>query len=481
MNPAGSADDVDDTDEVPPNRQTRPFPVGPSTIAALWTGREAAAPAIVSDHRTWTTRELRAECDRVTRCLLALEVGEAPLAWLLDDDIASIIAFLATLQAGAVWVGLNPRATDAERQHIIDDCGTPTVLTELPSGDPTVAPVAAPRPHQVAALAYTSGTTGRPKAAEHTHQQLLYPAAAAIATEGLDATARVGTPLPLTTLNIMLLGPLTALACGGAAVMMGRTDAAGFADEVARHGVTRALVVPTIVHDLVAAGVDPSSLASLDRLIMGGSGIDRERATAAQSILGVPLVASYGLSEAPTGVARMAIGDPGATPLPGIDVAIEPDGEITIAPVVDGPWANTWRGALRYRGRPAESAELWRGGRLHTGDAGSLDETGRLLVTGRVSDMINRGGATIAPAEVEAVLLGLSGVEDAAVFGVEDERLGQLVAAAVVGTDEVERIATEARLTLSGYKVPERWLVLDRIPRNANGKVDRGELGRTLG
>jgi non-ribosomal peptide synthetase component E (peptide arylation enzyme) len=122
----------------------------------------------------------------------------------------------------------------------------------------------------------------------------LYPAAAAIATEGLDEDARIGTPLPLSTLNILLLGPLTALACGGVAVMMTRTSGSEVAEDLERYAVTRALVVPTIVHDLVSQGVSPAQLQAVDRLIVGGAGYDHRRAAAAQDILGVPLVASYG-------------------------------------------------------------------------------------------------------------------------------------------------------------------------------------------
>ena len=102
-------------------------------------------------------------------------------------------------------------------------------------------------------------------------------------------------------------------------------------------------------------------------------------------------------------------------------------------------------------------------------------------MTGRVSDMINRGGSTIAPAEVEAVLLALDGVDDAAVFGIDDERLGQVPAAAIVGAADPEVLRPLVRERLSGYKVPERWVVLDELPRNANGKVDRKALRTRLG
>jgi acyl-coenzyme A synthetase/AMP-(fatty) acid ligase len=108
----------------------------------------------------------------------------------------------------------------------------------------------------------------------------------------------------------------------------------------------------------------------------------------------------------------MRIGDGGASPLPGVDVRIEDDGEITLSSVTEGPWAGCWQGTLGYWGDLAATSELWRGGRLHTGDAGSLGADGRLLVSGRLSEMINRGGASIAPAEVEAALLALDGVAD---------------------------------------------------------------------
>lgn len=456
----------------------RPFPVGPSSFAAMWNDRPAESVAVVDGDRTWTTAELRAECDRVARSLVDAGAAGERVAWVLHNDVRSVISLIATVQAGAVWVGLSARATDDERQHVLDAAEATSVFDDLPEGDPTISTPAAAA--DGAALAFTSGTTGRPKGAWHHPQQLLYPAAAAIATEGLDHESRIGTPLPLSTLNILLLGPITALACGGTAVMLRRADADGFATDVEQHGVTRALVVPTIVHDLVASEVEPDRLASLERLIMGGAGFDRTRAAEAQAALAIPLIASYGLSEAPTGVARMRVGEAGATPLPGVDLRVEPDGEITLAPATTGDWAHTWQGTLGYLGDPAATAELWRDGRLHTGDAGTIDDDGLLSVTGRVSDMINRGGSTIAPAEVEAVLLGLDGVHDAAVFGIDDDRLGQVPAAAIVGQVDPEVLRTLVRERLSGYKVPERWIVLDALPRNANGKVDRKALRARL-
>lgn len=459
--------------------RAEPFPVGPSSIEAMWAVRAPDSIAIVDGDTHTTTDQLHAEVERVARCLIGagLRTGGRVL-WLLGNDAASIVSLLATIRANGVWIGLDARATDAERQKIVDDANPALVFAALPAGEPDIRLPPPPDPDAVGAIAYTSGTTGSPKGVVHTIQQLLYPAAAAIETEGLDEHSRIGTPLSLATLNILLLGPVTALACGGTAILLRRSDPAGFAADVERHRLTRALVVPTIVQDLADAGIDPADLATLDRMIMGGSGFDRDRAAAAQAALEVPLVASYGLSEAPTGVARMQIGDTGARPLPGVDIAIAPDGEITLAPTETGPWARCWRGAIAYWGLGVDA--LWHDGRIRTGDVGTIDADGLLHVGGRITDMINRGGATIAPAEIERVLVGIDGIDDAAAFGLDDERLGQRVAAAIVGIAEPGEVTEAARRRLSGYKVPETWFVVDEIPRNANGKVDRKAL-RALG
>ena len=377
----------------------QPFPVGPSTFEAIWEARDAASAALITPKRTWSTAELRSEVERVACALLTRGLGAGDrVVWAPADDAVSLISLLATVRAGGVWVGLSPRSTAvsepgwrAHRRH--------RSQRGAAGEDPSLTLPHHPREYR---HRYRDdiGDDRPTKGVVHAQQQLLYPAAAA-AHGRLTDTTRIGTPLPLTTLNILLLGPVTALACGGTAVSMSSAEAEAFTSTVESHTLTRTLVVPTIVHDLVAKSIDPARLRSLDRMLIGGAGFDQTRARAAQEYLGVPLVASYGLSEAPTGVARMRIGEAGATALPGIDIQVEPDGEITLAPIAHGPWANTWQGALGYLGEAGASSRLWRHGRLHTGDAGALDGDGHLLVAGRVSEMINRGGATIAPAEVE--------------------------------------------------------------------------------
>lgn len=459
--------------------EARPFPIGPSTVEQLWQERDPSSIAIVDDDTQWTTGELRAEVDRVARCLVrdGVSAGDR-VGWVTRNDRSAIVGLLATIRIAALWVGVHPRSTATERTRLAASVGPIALLESLPDGTPDPPLPPPPPPAMPAAIAMTSGTTGSPKGAVHSQQQLLYPAAAAMATEPLSSSSRIGTPLPLSTLNILLLGPLTALACGGTSIVLRRTDPQGFATDLRQFAVTRALVVPTIVHDLVEHGTDPALLETVERFILGGSGIDRARARLAARTLRTSLWTSYGLSEAPTGVARMTVDDDGAAALPGIEIDIR-DGEITLAPERSGPWRSTWQGTLGYWGDAVLTDRLWHDGRLHTGDAGSLDE-GLLAVHGRMADMIDRGGALVSPAEVEAVLCAQPGVAEAAVFGVDDARLGQVVAAAVVGAVEPDALARDLRQTLSGYKVPQRWLFVDRLPRNRNGKVDRRDLRRSL-
>ena len=128
------------------------------------------------------------------------------------------------------------------------------------------------------------------------------------------------------------------------------------------------------------------------------------------------------------------------------------------------------------RPTPGRRAE----GLFRTGDLGEIDARGRLRLTGRAKLQFDVGGLKVNPAEVEAVLCAQPGVAEAAVFGIDDARLGQVVAAAVVGAVEPDALARDLRQTLSGYKVPQRWLFVDRLPRNRNGKVDRRDLRRSL-
>jgi long-chain acyl-CoA synthetase len=141
---------------------------------------------------------------------------------------------------------------------------------------------------------------------------------------------------------------------------------------------------------------------------------------------------------------------------------------------------------LGYLGQPDATAEALRGGVLHTGDLGFLDEHGQLVIRGRRTEMILRGGANVYPAEVERVVLDHPGVREVAVLGLVDDRLGEVVVAGLVAEPGpwadgdpdllVDDVRSFCRERLARYKVPDRMLVLDRFPRNTMGKVIKGDL-----
>jgi acyl-CoA synthetase (AMP-forming)/AMP-acid ligase II len=163
----------------------------------------------------------------------------------------------------------------------------------------------------------------------------------------------------------------------------------------------------------------------------------------------------------------------------GAALPIGETGEITVRATTTGPWKNAYRPMLEYLGQPFATAATVQDGVLHTGDIGRLDERGNLVVRDRHSSLILRGGANVYPAEVERVLLELSGVSGASVVGVDDERLGQRVAAAVELDDgaDLDAVALAAHCAgrLARYKVPEQWRIC-ALPRNAMGKVVRSEV-----
>jgi long-chain acyl-CoA synthetase len=201
------------------------------------------------------------------------------------------------------------------------------------------------------------------------------------------------------------------------------------------------------------------------------------------------------MTEAPTAV-TIAEGEP--SPRPGLCGRAQPqieirvcaedgrelppgeEGEICVAPARRGDWAGVYTPMLGYWGKPEESARALRGGVYHSGDIGVLEPDGTLYIHGRRSELILRGGANVYPAEVERVLQQDPRVAEAAVFGLPDARLGERVVAVVtlepgaVASDESLR--ERCRSQLARYKVPERIVQVETLPRNAMSKVVKREL-----
>ena len=297
-------------------------------------------------------------------------------------------------------------------------------------------------------------------------------------------------------------------------MVMHQRFAAGLASDIAQFGVTRLFAVPTLIFDMVEGhDVAPEQLTSLDRIILGGSGADPAVLSRFADRFGVRPTLSYGLSEAPTGVVRESLDDPIGSgrgfalphvdivitdPATGVEVPVGSEGEVCIRPTADGPWANCWTGTLGYLGEPDRTAKLFEGGLLHTGDRGVLDADGALSVTGRLSNLIVRGGKNIDPTELEAAACVAVGVAEAVAVGIPDDRLGQIVGLAVLLDDGLSFHKGDSEGSIDGLdqldineivmdieeeteSSVDATMVVSRWPRNAMGKIDRTALIRAFG
>lgn len=525
----------------PPIVQT-PRPQGPRDIASVLEIPLRERPdelALVGRYERLTFAQLDAAVNAAVAYLRSLGVQEADRVSACTANHTDIVtAYLAVQRLGAMWVGVNRNTAAGEKKYLLSDAGVRVFLgddaaagqvralrSELPellavvdmepgneasgwragvrahAGAPP--PGVAIDPWAPAGIAYTSGTTGFPKGAVHSQHNMLMAAWAANVNSGrLDAEVIRATALPLTILNLMILGPVAAFSTGARHICMDRIDAEGVAEWVEAEQVNTMSLVPTVVQDMLTLpNIRPEALRSITWLVAGAATVPQALPGLYQARFGQRLRIGYGLTECPTGVSATNEESPavqGAIGKPHfhLEVAIQDDagqavapdaaGEICFRAVQTGPWARVYAGPLGYWHKPDATANLLRGGWVHTGDVGSFDRNGQLFIHDRRSDLIIRGGSNIYPAEVERVLRLDSRVRDVAVVGKPDSRLGEVVAAFIETFEPQDESALTADLAalcrgeIASYKIPVQWSLVDALPRNAMGKVLKPELRARL-
>lgn len=506
-------------------------PLSAATVLGRVLETRPDAEALVTRSGRLSYRQLEDLAARSVAALQALGVRHGDrVAVSLPNDIAIVGAFHAAMRLGAIWVGVNRALAPPEKAYILRDSeatlflGDDEMVTQMAAhtsdlenlrvvqvssdgssewesllaGGPAESPQP-PDPLDPAGIAYTSGTTGFPKGAVHSQHNLMLPGRVVVAARGYDSRLRKADCFPLTILNMHALSTLLVPQAEGTAVLMDRVDTGGLAEWLEKERPTVFNGAPAMLFGLAADdGVDPSVLDSLHEIWSGGGHTPPTTVERFRAKFKAPVITTYGLTEAPSLVTILPVGDDAhhhtsGQPLPHLAIEILDDdgrpappgmvGEVTIRATSSGPWAGAYRPMLGYWHRPEATETALAGGALHTGDLGSLDEDGYLIVADRQSSLILRGGSNVYPAEVERVLDAHWAVADSCVVGVPDPRLGERVAAMVepvagATIDEAE-LRRHCEANLARYKVPER-IVIGELPRNSMGKVRRVDVGRSM-
>ncbi|MFE9614127.1 beta-ketoacyl synthase N-terminal-like domain-containing protein, partial [Streptomyces sp. NPDC006012] len=476
--------------------------------------------------RSVTYAELELRTRRIAGHLadLRLQPGDRA-AILLGNRVETVESYLSVVRASAVGVPLNPRATDAELGYLLDDSGAQVVITDeahapqlarlvadrpglrivvtAEAGIPDDAPLgtvsyetmAATEPlaparddlglDDIAWTLYTSGTTGRPKGVMSTQRNCLWSVAACyVPVPGLSAADRVVWPLPLFHSLSHIACVLGVTAVGATAHILDGFAADEVLDALRADSATFLAGVPTMYHYLVQAARESGFEAPALRMcLVGGAITTAELRRSFEESFGAPLLDAYGSTETcgsitinwPVG-ARVE-GSCGL-PVPGLGVRlVDTTTGLDAAAGAEGEvWVRGPSVMAGYHNQPEATADAFKDGWYRTGDLARRDADGYFVITGRIKELIIRGGENIHPVEVEEVLRTVPGVADAAVVGKPHDVLGEVpVAFLVAGPEGIdpEQLLATCRERLSYYKVPEELYEIDRIPRTASGKTTR--------
>jgi acyl-CoA synthetase (AMP-forming)/AMP-acid ligase II len=463
------------------------------------------------------------------------DAGIAPddtVAMLLPNSVEWIEACFAIARAGAIGVPIPYEATEPEIAYRLTDANCRAIVTtaerggfvaKLADGAPNLGvtivtdrgttgiaalrftelmatpPKSAPRDpdtiHEPAFILYTSGTTGRAKGVLLTVHGMLWIAAACWAPiTGLSERDTVLSPLPLFHSYALNLSVLAILSVGATEYIMERFSTSEAVRLLQTGEFTYFAGVPTMFHYFLQATRETPGLAfpNLRLCVSAGAIMPATLNREFEERFGVPLLDGYGITETstmvtmnwPTGarvLGSCGFPVPGLAvrivdPASGADVAFGQEGEL----IVRGP--NVMPG---YHNKPEETAKALRAGWYHTGDLAKSDENGFLTITGRLKELIIRGGQNIAPAEIEEVVNTFEAVLDCAVVGVPHEHLGEVPALFVVARTgqsvEAESLLAHCRAQLSAYKVPHAVHLVAEIPRTGSGKIIRYRLREQLG
>lgn len=481
----------------------------------------------------YTWAELYAEAQHVATAIRRVaEPGDFVALWAPNVAEWPVIQHGAAM-AGVVLVALNPVLRPAELAYALRHSGAKVLIHADRSRDydlaevvATVAPdfpdlrtisltdrtswradeidqavvAAAPTdPDLAVMLQYTSGTTGNPKGVLLRHRSLVNVAKLTMEFVGVEPGAVTVNPLPMFHTAACVIGTLGPLWLGGTEILV-EQFAPGPVLELLRQEKPDVLFfVPAVLGALLEAQSQSDRPAPLVRRVIGGAAtLPASMIESVEAVFGAQVTNLFGQTElspvltATRGTDSRAdqLGTVGH-PLPQVDVkVVDPHGDVVPLGVPGEICARGYQQLIEYLHDPeATAAAIDAEGFVHTGDQGSMDERGYLTLTGRLKDLIIRGGENIAPAQIESCLVRHPVVLDATVIGLPDHAMGEIVAAVVrlrgeEPADLREQLLAHAKENLSPYKVPARWFVADELPVTPTGKVQKfavvDRIGRAL-
>jgi long-chain acyl-CoA synthetase len=455
---------------------------------------------------------------------LGVEPGNV-VSVMLPNRLEFLEAWWGILKAGAVFGPINPAFTAPEAAYVVGHSRAVAIVTDRhgaatlagAGGTPELAPLRhlisvdegaevtldslADRGTKVpansrsrddlAAVLYTSGTTGKPKGAMLTHANVLANAGMGAELLPLVAGERVGMMLPLFHVNAQVVTCVIPMMVGCEVVMWDRFSASTFWQTVDELEPVAISAVPTILAAVLHTANAPRGRTSLRYVICGAAPLSRELLEAFESRFDIRVLEGYGLTEStcvsslnpyygerkPGSIGLPVRGQPMKIVAP--DGSAVTDGELGEI-VVQGP--NVMAGYLH---NPQATTSTIRDGWLHTGDVGYVDPDGYFFIVDRAKDMIIRGGENIYPREIEEVLYEHPGILECAVIGVPDEVRGEEVLAVVVpkpGADlEADGLRSWAAERLAAFKVPKRFEIRPELPKTPTGKISKPPLREEFG
>ncbi|MWA02921.1 AMP-binding protein [Actinomadura sp. LD22] len=471
--------------------------------------------------RQWTYAELLAESERIARALLLrFRPGDRIAMWSANTPEWALIQYGAAL-AGLVLVTVNPALRRDELAHVLRQSrsrglfylershgidrtaiveGLAPELPELETvvgmsdwdafvdtSDPAIA-LPEVRPEDPAQIQYTSGTTGAPKGAVLHHLGVVNTALNAGRNAGYVEGGVFVNTMPMFHVGSCVQGAVAALALRETHVLLPRFEPGLVLDALERYRGTNILLVPTMLLALVETpGVADRDLSALETILMGGATTPAALSRRAGDLLGCEIAIGFGQTEVHGVVTQTSLTDSPedkaetiGRPLPHMRVRVTDPATGQVVPRGVSGEIRTfgYQNMTGYFELPEENAATIVDGWLRTGDLGVMDERGYLTVTGRLKDMIVRGGENIYPREIEEALFAHPSVSHAEVIGLQDEYWGERVAA-VVRRDPAgppvtaEQLYVYCRENMAAFKAPRAWFFVEEFPATPSGKIQK--------